>query len=178
MLTLEPLGLRSGEVIVVAYDTRWPALFETTATELRKALGPSILAVHHVGSTSVPGLCSKPILDMLVSISDLNAGLELVAVLEPLGYEFRPDEEIPDRHYFRRRIGTTRTHHLSLAEPGSQHHRATLAFRDALRRDAQLATTYAELKVILARAFHLDRPEYLEGKAKFIQDVLARDGVA
>jgi GrpB-like predicted nucleotidyltransferase (UPF0157 family) len=178
MLTLEPLGLRSGEVVVTPYDTRWPGLFETAALELREALGPSSLAVHHVGSTAVPGLCSKPILDILVSIADFTAGLKLVPILESLGYEFRPDEEIPDRHYFRRRIGTVRTHHLSLAEPGSRHHRATLAFRDALRRDAQLATTYAELKLILARAFPLDRPAYLEGKSEFIQDVLAQQGVA
>ena len=178
MLTLEPLGLRSGEVVVIPYDTRWPGLFETAALELQEALGPSGLAVHHVGSTSIPGLCSKPILDILVSIADLNAGLKLVPVLESLGYEFRPDEEIPDRHYFRRRIGTVRTHHLSLAEPGSLHHRATLAFRDALRRDARLATTYAELKLILARAFPLDRPAYLDGKSEFIQDVLAQQGVA
>jgi GrpB-like predicted nucleotidyltransferase (UPF0157 family) len=173
MPTPEPQGLRSGEVVVMAYDPRWPAHFETAASKLREALGPSALAVHHVGSTSVPGLCAKPILDILVSIADFDAGLELVPVLESLGYEFGPDDEIPDRHYFRRHIGTVRTHHLSLAEPASRHHEETLAFRDALRRNAQLATTYAELKLILAGAFPLDRPAYQEGKSEFIDDVLA-----
>ena len=162
--------------MVVPYDPRWRELFESASTELAMALSPSILTIHHVGSTAVPGLCAKPILDLLVSIPDFQGGLRLVPTLESLGYEFRPDEEIPDRHYFRRRIGTTRTHHLSLAEPNSRYHRATLAFRDALRRDPQLAAGYARLKLDLARRFPLDRAAYIEGKSLFVRDVLAREG--
>jgi GrpB-like predicted nucleotidyltransferase (UPF0157 family) len=176
MPTPNPLGLNSGEVVVVPYDPRWPALFEVAAAELRAALGSAILAVHHVGSTSVPGLCAKPILDLLVSVGDFQEAKLLVPRLESLGYEFRPDEEIPDRHYFRRREGHARTHHLSLAEPGSRHHRVTLAFRDALRGDAALADAYAHLKLRLARRFPRDRPAYLEGKSEFVEDVLSRAG--
>ena len=75
-------------------------------------------------------MCAKPILDVLVSIRNFAAGADLVPKLGTLDYEFRPEEEIPDRHYFRRPPGGgVRTHHLSLAEPGSRYHRVTLAFR-------------------------------------------------
>lgn len=173
----EALGLESGTVRVVSYDRRWPHLFEVASRELRIALGSSIVAVLHVGSTSVPGLCAKPILDILVTVPDFEASLELVPRLEDLGYEYRPDEEIPDRHYFRRRRGTARTHHLSLAEASSRHHRVTLAFRDALRADPSLASDYAGLKLHLARRFPRDRQVYLEGKSGFIARVLGESGL-
>ncbi len=177
MFTAEPLGLERGEVVVVPHDPRWRTLFMRTSDELHAALGSSILAVHHVGSTAVPGLCAKPILDVLVSIPDLARGADLVSQLTALGYEFRPAEEIPDRHFFRRRNGTVRSHHLSLAEPTSLHHRVTLAFRDALRADPRLAQAYADLKLELARRFPHDRPAYIEGKSEFLADVLAKAGL-
>lgn len=99
---IDSLGLESGTVVVVAYDPRWLAEFAAASRELREALGSSIIDVHHVGSTAVPGLCAKPILDLLVSVPDLDQSLKLVPKLKEIGYEFRPDEEIPDRHYFRR----------------------------------------------------------------------------
>jgi GrpB-like predicted nucleotidyltransferase (UPF0157 family) len=173
MTAAEPLGLKHREVVVVPYDARWPVLFEAASAELVDALGSSILAVHHVGSTSVPGLCAKPVLDLLVAVPDFKAATNLVPAIESIGYEFRPDEDIPDRHFLRRRVGAIRTHHLSLAEPTSRHHRVTLAFRDALRREPQLAASYADLKLALAQQFPHDRPAYLEGKSKFIGDVLA-----
>jgi GrpB-like predicted nucleotidyltransferase (UPF0157 family) len=89
----------------------------------------------------------------------------------------RPDEDIPDRHHYRRRIGTMRTHHLSLAEPESRHHMVTLAFRDALRADPGLRSAYADLKIALARRYPRNRPAYLEGKSRFIEGVLASAGV-
>ena len=177
MSTAEPLGLERGVVVVVPHDPRWRTLFARTSDELHSALGSSILAVHHVGSTAVPGLCAKPILDVLVSIPDFARGVDLVPQLTALGYEFRPDEDIPDRHHFRRRDGTIRSHHLSLAEPMSRHHRVTLAFRDVLRANPRLAQAYADLKLDLARRFPHDRPAYIEGKSEFVADVLAKAGL-
>lgn len=171
------LGLESGTVVLVPHDERWAALFRAAARELRQALGRQILAVHHVGSTAVPGMPAKPILDLLAPVPDFQAARALVPALAHLGYEFRPDEEIPDRLYFRRRRGTARTHHLSLAEPGSRHHRVTLVFRDALRRDPVLASEYAALKLELARRHPRDRPAYLEGKSAFVRRVLTAAGV-
>lgn len=168
-----PLGLESGTVVVVPYDRRWPQLFEEAAAELRAAIGADIIDVHHVGSTAIPGLAAKPILDILVTVPDFERARNLVPILATLGYEFRPQEEIPDRHYFRRRGGTIRTHHLSLAEATSHHHRATLAFRDALRRNAALVSEYAALKHDLAARFPRDRIAYLDGKTEFVRRVLS-----
>ncbi len=177
MSTTEPLGLERGTVVLVPHDPRWSTLFARASDELHAALGSSILAVHHVGSTAVSGLCAKPILDVLVSIPAFDRGADLVPQLAALGYEFRPAEEVPDRHYFRRRNGTIRSHHLSLAEPKSRHHRVTLAFRDALRADPRLAQAYADLKMELAAQFPRDRPAYIEAKSGFIKGVLAKEGL-
>jgi GrpB-like predicted nucleotidyltransferase (UPF0157 family) len=175
----EPLGLKRGQAIVVPWDDRWPALFDVAAKGLTDSLGDSIIAVHHVGSTSVPGLCAKPILDILVSIADIESVPPLLPRLERLGYEFRPDEEIPDRRYFRRPPGgDIRTHHLSFAEPSSRHYRVTIAFRDALRGSAALASEYARLKEGLAKKFPRDRAAYIEGKTEFVMGVLKGCGVA
>ena len=169
----EPLGLESGTVVVVAYRPLWAALFEKARSDLRRACGPEVLEVHHVGSTSVPGLCAKPVLDILASIPDFDRGVALVPALEKLGYEYRRGNAIRDRHFFRLRRGTTRIHHLALAEPSSNHHRVTLAFRDALRVDPQVAADYAELKLELARRYPRDREAYIEGKSAFVEHILA-----
>ena len=168
------LGLGSGAVTVVPWDPRWRDEFVQAAAALHDTLGASILAVHHVGSTAVPGLCAKPVLDVLVSVSSLERSLELAPRLAALGYEHRPGDAIAGRHFFRRMRDGARTHHLSLAEPTSRFHRVTLAFRDALRADPAEAERYAGLKLELARRFARDRTAYVEGKAGYISAVLAR----
>ena len=177
MAEAHALGLEPGTVVVLPHDERWAALFAEAARELRHTLGGWITAVHHVGSTAIPGLPAKPILDLLVTVPDFEVARALLPALDSLGYEHRPDEEIPDRHYFRRRRGTARTHHLSLAEPGSHHHRVTIAFRDALRRDPALASEYGALKLALARRHPRDRAAYIEGKSAFVQRVLHAAGL-
>ncbi|MFQ5551719.1 MAG: GrpB family protein [Gemmatimonadales bacterium] len=172
------LGLPSGHATVVPYDDRWAALFQEAAAELRRTLGDRILEIEHVGGTSVPGLAAKPILDILIGVPDLQRALHLVPDLQRVRYEYRPDEEIPDRHFFRRRTADLRTHHLSLAEPTSRHYRITLVFRDALRADADLAQEYGALKLALAERFPRDREAYSKGKTDFVMRVLRSHGAA
>jgi GrpB-like predicted nucleotidyltransferase (UPF0157 family) len=149
-------------------------LFSESAKEIEAAVGPSILGIHHVGSTSVPGLCAKPILDILISIPDFTEALSLVPRIEALGYEFRPNEGVADRHFFRRPYGgELRTHHLSLSEPSSRDHTRVIVFRDALRNDPTLAEEYGRLKMRLAAIHPHDRPAYIEAKDVFIDRVLA-----
>ena len=169
----DALGLEIETVRIVPHDVRWADLFEEARSELIAAMGQSILDVYHVGSTSVPGLCAKPVLDLLVSIADLRQGAALVPQLAELGYELRPDD-IPDRLFFRRHRGSIRTHHLSLAEPTSHYYAVTIAFRDALRRDGALAAGYGDLKLQLARRFPMDRQSYQDGKSQFVLSALAR----
>jgi GrpB-like predicted nucleotidyltransferase (UPF0157 family) len=112
-----------------------------------------------------------------VSVPHFELASELIPQLEGLAYEFRPNDDIPDRLFFRRRMGTVRTHHLSLSESSSHHYVATLAFRDALRADADIASSYAHLKLRLAREFPRDRESYMRGKTAFVLNVIANAGV-
>lgn len=176
-MTESALGLRDGTVRVVSYHPDWPLHFDRARQELERALGARALSIHHVGSTGVPGLSAKPVLDLLVGVADLGYALGLVDAVESLGYRFHPGEPSPDRHYFRRwaRAGV-RTHHLSLAEETSSHYVETLAFRDALREDPDLADDYGRLKAGLAETHPHDRKAYLAGKVDFIARVLAARG--
>ena len=176
-MTVASLGLEHGRVKLVAHDVRWARLFESTANQIREALGNKAVAVEHVGSTAIPGLVAKPILDVLVGIAGFQDGYAMARALAKLDFEYRPDEEIPDRHFFRRRVGAVRTHHLSLAEPRSSHYRTTAGFRDALREDAALRIAYGELKTKLARAYPRDRERYLAGKTDFVLSVLRARGL-
>lgn len=144
--------------------------------ELTAALPAWILSIDHVGSTSVPGLGAKPIIDISVAVPDLRESLAVIPTLEGLGFRYRGDDDLPDRHYLPRTVAGLRRHHLSLAEPDSWHRRNSLTFRDALRRDPQLARRYGELKRRLAGSVGADRPAYLNGKTEFILNVLRAEG--
>ena len=177
VLETEPLGLERGTVRLSPYDPRWPTLFEDVSSQLHAQLEGRILSIEHVGSTSVPGLSAKPILDILIVVADFNEARDLIHVLEELSFEYRPDEEIPDRHYFRRLDGSRRTHHLSLAELNSRFYRRTIGFRDALRGDPDVRAAYESLKRDLAARHSRSREEYLEGKTDFVLNVLAQRGL-
>lgn len=168
--------MKPGRVIVKPYDSRWPLEFERVRAELAHALPSWVLSIEHVGSTAVPGLDAKPIIDVLVGVPSLQRGLELRPILESLGFEYRANDELPDRHYFPRTRDGYRVHHVSVAEPGSRHYRNTLIFRDALRADRQLAGRYARLKHRLARELGLVRFAYLNAKTELIHAVLRENG--
>lgn len=174
----EPLGMMRGTVELRAWDPRWPSVFDALADELRATLGDRVLDILHVGSTSVPGLVAKPILDVLVTVPDLPASFSLVPDLARMGFELGPGDDLPDRHYFRRGHGRIRTHHLSLTEPGSQCYLNQTIFRNALRGSDELAARYAELKLGLSKRHRSDHLAYLNGKTEFVIGVLReRDGL-
>ncbi|NND00094.1 MAG: GrpB family protein, partial [Gammaproteobacteria bacterium] len=87
------------EIEIFRYDPAWAVEFESVRAELKSICGNSMLTVNHVGSTSVPGLDAKPIIDILVGIKDFEQSLQLTPALENLGFVYRPDDELPDRHY-------------------------------------------------------------------------------
>ncbi len=173
--SLEPLGMRKGVLELREWDPRWPEIFSTLRSALLTRLGSRILEVEHVGSTSVPGLTAKPILDVLVGVPDLEQSLHLVPELGVMGFDFGPEDDVADRHYFRRGSDGLRTHHLSLAEPGSRHYHNSITFRDVLRRSTDLAATYAELKERLMRKHRFDSLSYMHGKTDFVLGVLSEN---
>ncbi len=166
----DSLGLESGTVRVVEYDERWPALFLAESQRLREACQPLPLHFEHVGSTAVPGLCAKPVLDILAGHPRGTSVDEYVAHLERAGYEHRGNAGIPDHQFFRR--GQPRAYHIHLVEKGGRLWKEYLAFRDSLRANAAVARQYRDLKQALAARFPRDREAYIQGKAAFVAEVI------
>ena len=161
------------EVIVTEYNPHWPEMFAAEAVHLRAALAESAVAVEHVGSTAVPGLAAKPVIDILVGVRAFAGAAQAALVLAALGYECRGENGIPGRLFFRKGlVQYRRTHHLHMVEMGHEQWVSLLSFRDALRADPDRARQYADLKGELAARFAGSRKAYTEGKTAFIEAVL------
>jgi GrpB-like predicted nucleotidyltransferase (UPF0157 family) len=169
-------------VIVVPYDPGWPASFESLRTVLAAALGEIARAIHHVGSTAVPGLPAKPILDVDVEITSRRDLPETVHRLGLLGYRAAGDLGIPGREAYDRsgpdvpRDGSGRSwpeHHLYVCASDVTELRRHLLLRDFLRANPARAAEYAALKRTLAVRFREDREAYAEGKSELIASMLA-----
>jgi len=167
------LGLESGVVRVVPYDPQWPELFRGEAERLAPALTPLGVRLEHTGSTSVPGLAAKPILDILAGYDDPALLPQIIAALVAAGYVHRGEQGIPGREFFRR--GDPRSYHIHLARRDGQFWNDHLRFRDALRADSRLRDEYAALKLDLATKFPRDREAYIESKTDFVVSVLHRE---
>lgn len=161
-------------VEIVAYDPRWPAVFETAARELRAVLKPWVVAIEHIGSTAVPGLAAKPVIDIQVGVRSLDQSKEIVAAVEALGYEYVPELEadFPQRRYFRRWTRGRRSHQVHLVERSNtdwwDRH---VAFRDWLRAHPADREAYAALKQHLAAEHADDRVTYTDEKTAFVRAI-------
>jgi GrpB-like predicted nucleotidyltransferase (UPF0157 family) len=161
---------------IVPYDPVWPRRFAEECATLRRALGASATGgIHHVGSTAVPGLDAKPIIDILVGVDSLAASRASFPPLARLGYQYAP-YRAREMHWFCKPDPRHRTHHLHVVPLSSPRFRDELAFRDLLRTHPDLAREYAALKCRLARELGHDREAYTEGKGDFIRSVLDREG--
>jgi GrpB-like predicted nucleotidyltransferase (UPF0157 family)/ribosomal protein S18 acetylase RimI-like enzyme len=170
--------LADESIRIVAYDRSWPDRFQEERALLQEAIGEWVVGgIHHIGSTAVPGLDAKPIIDILVGVHDLETSrtcFEQLARLEYLYAPYRAEE----MHWFCKPHPSRRAHHLHLVPQGSPLFNEELAFRDRLRSDAGLAEEYAELKHELAARFKHDREAYTDAKADFIRRALDEAGQA
>lgn len=166
--------LAHAPVVIADHDPRWAARFAEERQRIAGALGAFALGVEHIGSTAVPGLAAKPILDLLVGVRPMPPGPEPIAALGRLGYDHLGEHGIPGRHFFAR--GWPRTHHLHLVEHGGAFWTSHLRFRDHLRAHPEEARAYAALKRELAARYRRDRFRYTEMKSAFIAAALARAG--
>ncbi len=159
-------------VRIVEYDAAWPLRFRALAGRATAALGDLVLRVEHVGSTSVPGLAAKPVidLDVVVRPEDVERAVQRLAAI---GYVHRGELGIPGRHAFRPPPGEAK-HHLYVCVAGSDGLREHLLFRDHLRAHPDVAREYADLKRRLAQAHGTDRDGYQEAKSAFIDAVTRR----
>jgi GrpB-like predicted nucleotidyltransferase (UPF0157 family)/predicted kinase len=157
-------------VDLVPYDPTWIEQFEAERARIAVALGDLATAIHHVGSTAIPGLDAKPIIDTMVGVRHLDDAALCIGPLQALGYAFIDYPQNVDRRFFRK--GLPRTHHLHIVAEGSQSLVDHLDFRDALRADPSLRQQYQELKHALARDHRNDRARYSELKGAFVHKVL------
>jgi GrpB-like predicted nucleotidyltransferase (UPF0157 family) len=159
-------------VLVVEYDPAWPRRYEEERARIIAALGGLITGIEHVGSTAVPGLGGKPVIDIMIGVTRFEDGERCVAPLEALGYEYRGEAGIPGRLFFRR--GLPRTHQVHMVEQGSDFWEDQLLFRNFLRTHPEIAAEYYNLKKELAARFPTEREVYADAKTPFIRSVVER----
>lgn len=157
---------------VVPHDPRWKMAFEDEAKAIKQAFGNTPVHLHHIGSTAIPGILAKPIIDLLGMVSTLAEADAKARALETLGYEAMGAYGIKGRRYFRKfDNNATRTHHLHVFEEGSPHVERHLAFRDYLIAHPKVAKEYSSLKEHLTRGDTPTWDAYLDGKDPFVSRV-------
>ena len=162
------MALRNAPVELVDYDPLWPARFEEERERLQPLLPGA--EIHHMGSTAVPGMPAKPVIDLIALVEDLDAPIP--ALRSAGGYEYPEDYNatLPRRRWLCRPSAAYRTHHLHLVDDPAELDRR-LRFRDRLRADAALAAEYAALKRELAARFRNEREAYTQAKRAFVERV-------
>ncbi|MGM0898939.1 MAG: GrpB family protein [Bacillota bacterium] len=158
------------QVIVTAYNAGWHAAFENAATEIREILSSECLDVQHIGSTAVPGLAAKPVIDLLVVVYGIEAIDCFEQDFRKLGYQAKGENGLPGRRYFERG-GNERTHHVHCYELGNPEISRHLAFRDFLKANPRIASAYGELKMELAKQYPLDIEQYIIGKQAMVLEI-------
>jgi GrpB-like predicted nucleotidyltransferase (UPF0157 family) len=173
---MSELGLESGRVRVVPYNDRWPSLYAAEISRVTPLLAASgvQLVLEHTGSTAVPGVAAKPIIDILAGLPAEEGRDAAIVAIKAAGYVHRGEQEIPGRDFFRR--GDPRQYHLHLTQVDSAFWRDHRAFRDWLRSHPDAATEYSALKQRLAERYPMDREAYILGKTEFVEDVLRMAG--
>jgi len=160
---------------VVPHDPAWRQTFEIESKEIRRVLEDNLVAIHHIGSTAIPGIHAKPVIDLLVEVEDLVRLDEQSGKMVDLGYEAMGEFGIPGRRYFRRDsspgIRTHNIHFFGTGSPGLERH---LAFRDYLIAHSLEADVYSALKSRLAAEFPNDIEGYMAGKDAYIKRIEAK----
>ena len=171
------MPVHENKLEVVPYDSDWPAAFEAEAIHLRTALGSLALRIDHNGSTSIPGLGAKPIIDIQVSVAVLHPIAAYGDRLEAIGYVHAPDPDDSFCPFFHRPPRWPHSHHVHAVERGGAEERRTLAFRDYLRDHPAAAGEYERLKQDLTKQFAAStrdsREEYARAKTLFIERIVA-----
>lgn len=169
----QTVGAMTGSVILVPSDPEWPCRFDREAALLASVFAGSEAAIEHVGSTAVPGLAAKPVIDIMIGLSHLAQAESRAGALEAAGYEYvqKHEKQFPQRRYFRKpRVGPS-AYHLHCVVRGSDFWMRVLAFRDHLRAHPESAAAYDDLKRGLAA--RLDRAAYTDAKGPFVERILA-----
>lgn len=157
------------------YNPRWPAMFEEERGRIARAVSPWLAEIKHVGSTAVPGLDAKPVIDTMVGLESMAGADHYVEPLVELGYSYWEEGVMPHHRLFVKFVDeaqTARTHNLHLVEAGAWYWRERLLFRDYLRDHPEMAREYAWLKRGLASQHRDDREAYTAAKAEFVSTIV------
>lgn len=158
-------------IIVTDYNPIWAEMFESEAENIRQILGDNCVTIHHIGSTAVPDLTAKPIIDIMPIVKSLDAVDQVAAEFEEIGYEYLGEFGISGRRYLRKG-GDERTHQIHIFLDGdTKNIDRHIAFRDYMRTHDKERNEYASLKVRLAQQFPYDIDGYCDGKEAFVKTV-------
>ncbi len=158
------------KVEVYPYNEKWTQMFREEKKKLQTIFGNEIVDIHHIGSTSVPGLKAKPIIDIMPVVRDINTVDKFNIVMQEFGYEPKGENGIPKRRYFQKG-GDNRTHHVHIYQTGSYEIKRHLAFRDYLALHTDEMKKYGELKEKLAQQFPNDIESYINGKDDLVKAI-------
>lgn len=168
-----PVNAPDAPVEIAAYDPSWPQQFADEADALRRALAPWLAGpIEHVGSTAIPGLAAKPVIDIMAGVKTLDESRPAIDAATAIGYCYAP-YQVDLEHWFCKPSFAVRTHHLHLIPLGSPQWIRTIAFRDYLRAHDDVAAEYEALKRRLAIEHRLDREAYTLAKRPFIDRIAA-----
>ena len=161
-------------IVIVEYDPEWPQKYERARADILAAAGDVIRRIEHIGSTSVPGLAAKPVIDILIGVDALEATMPVLGErLAPLGYQARQFGEA-GHGYLRRKVDGVRTHHVPVYEAATIEGHADLVFRDWLRTHQEDAAAYERLKRDMAVLHYENREAYVDSKTEIVREILGR----
>ena len=168
------MGLSRTDVELKDYTNEWHEEFLKQKEVLTSIFGEDAVSIEHVGSTAIPGLKSKPIIDIQVAVNDLEVAIKHKDELEKAGYEFRGDAGVPGRYFFAKGNPDNRTHYLHVEPYKSANWETHIYFRDYLLEHPDVVKDYQSLKEELALKYPEDRKSYTAGKNEFITKVLEK----
>lgn len=163
-------GLSRYQVKLMPHQANWAVLFANEAENIRGAIGDSSLRVEHVGSTAVPGIYAKPIIDIAIPYVEANKAKEYIDPLEKIGYIYKDEEGVSGRLFFVKGPEEMRTFYLHVVD--NAEFDRLITFKEKLIHNTELAREYSELKIKLAEQFPENRKSYTKSKDKFISDIL------
>ncbi|ATI53544.1 GrpB family protein [Bacillus cereus group sp. TH43LC] len=157
-------------VEVVTHNEEWSKMFKEEATEINTIFGNEIINIHHIGSTAIPNIKAKPIIDILIEVKVLEQVDEFINGMEQIGYEYKGEFGIVGRRFFIKG-GDNRSHHVHIFETGNEEIIRHLAFRDYMIAHPEEAQQYSNLKQTLAKKFPINIEKYIEGKNDYIKEI-------
>ena len=167
-------------VVIEPYDPSWPRRFQNEKNRLESVFSAMNPVIEHIGSTAIPNMSAKPIIDIMVGVTHLNEIESRISDLNAIGYRYVPkhESELPERRYFRKPITGPSTHHLHCVVRDTAFWNRHLLFRNYLREYPAAAADYLRLKSDLARKYRSDRAAYTTAKSTFIESILEKASAA